>query len=67
MDSRSIAPLAVFLDFELFALLLLVNRSRVIASLALGACESDNICHSENFPSRKNMNACILAQARIFA
>ena len=47
MYCRSIAPLAVFLDFEFFALLLLVDRGRVVTSLALCTCESDYVCHVE--------------------
>ena len=45
MYCRSIAPLAVFLDLKFFALLLLVDRGRVVTSLALRTCESDYVCH----------------------
>ena len=47
MDGRSVAPLAVFLQFELLALLLLVDGGGVVAAFALGAGESDNVCHEK--------------------
>ena len=45
MDGRSVAPLAVFLEFEFLGLLLLVDGGGVVAVLALCAGESDYVCH----------------------
>ena len=55
MKNRSVAPLAVFLDLELFALFLLVDCCSVIAAFALGASESDDVCHVKFFPFRMNL------------
>ena len=45
MHRRGVAPLAVFLELQLLGLLLLVDGGYVIAAFALGAGESDYICH----------------------
>ena len=55
MQDGGVAPLAVFLDLELLALLLLVDGGGVIAALALGAGESDDICHDKLCPFLSRM------------
>ena len=45
MKRRSVAPLAVFLKLKFLCLLLFVDGCCVVASLALSAGESDDVCH----------------------
>jgi hypothetical protein len=45
MQDRSPAPFAEFFHFQLLRLLLLIHRRRVIASLAGGTYQSNNISH----------------------
>lgn len=47
MNRRGIAPLAIFFEFEFFSLLFFVDGSGVVASFALRAGESDDVCHVE--------------------
>ena len=56
MQHGSFAPLAVFFNFKFLALLLFINRRRVIAPLALRASKANNIGHL-NHPSSKNYGA----------
>ena len=50
MHCRSVAPLAIFLEFKLLCLFFLVDGCGVVAAFALGACKSDYICHVTLFP-----------------
>ena len=52
MQYRSLAPLAVFLYFKFLALLLFINRRRVIAPLALRTSKANNI-RQDNHPFLK--------------
>lgn len=51
VKNRRIAPLAIFFYLEFLALLFLVDCRGVVAAFALGASESDNICHVKFFLS----------------
>jgi hypothetical protein len=50
VNNRRPAPFAVFFELQLLRLLLLIHRRRVVAPLAVGANQSNNIGHEFKLP-----------------
>ena len=66
MERGSVAPLAIFLEFELLCLFLFVDGCCVVAAFALCAGESDYICHVRLLPFMNVRTGSILAQQEFF-